>query len=313
MSDIATSTRAVRSAESITVDLTAFLVGIALSLGFARVVFPGWSAPLWLDESFTGAIALAPNVTALIDWCLHEVGGPVYYCFIWAWTQLFGASNIALRLPGLIFLGLSVLVILRWGHGQREVRWTWAALLILWPAAGYYASEARSYPLILLLATVQVIAFIRLIDIGGRRHALLWATVTAVLVLTHYHALVIGGLQGLAYLAVRHREFRRTWPTMLVFLPVVGWMVIHIPFLLTFAVPGVAWYPTLTVDQIFSMPFWQATWGGIQALVLLWMMAGAFVWQQFKAISARRPPTGEQLLVGSALLACGEAISRYRY
>jgi hypothetical protein len=274
------------------------IAGVLLVL--VRAIVPGWATPLWLDESFTGAIATAPNLSALIDWCLHELSGPVYYGFIWVWAQIFGASDFSLRLPSLLFAVLAPLVILRWGHAERDVRITWALLVGLWLPGSFYASEARPYALLILLAVLQAITFVRLIDSGGRHRAIMWAVISAAMVLTHFHATIITGIQGLLYLVLRRREAARTWSAALVFVPVGGWMWLHLPFLLAFAEPDVAWYNPISSGALVQPGFWIAVWGGMFVTLLLLALV-------FDAI--RRLMTtgfafdGERALVASAIVA----------
>lgn len=230
------------------------LTCIAALLAIARALLPGWGMPLWLDETYTATIATQPSFAKLIDWCLHELSGPVYYTLTWCWTHVFGASDGSLRTPGLICVLATPLLILWKGHPSRDVRMLWTILLILWIPATSFASEARPYALVMLLATAQALIFFRLIDDGSRRWAMAWSSVTALLILTHYYALPLAGMQGLLFLALRRRDALKAWPAALVFVPVGIWMLIHIPFVLSFASPGVAWYHTFTLDTAWAIP-----------------------------------------------------------
>lgn len=274
------------------------IIGIVLVL--VRAIVPGWATPLWLDESFTGAIATAPNMSVLIDWCLHELSGPVYYGFIWFWAQMFGASDFSLRLPSLLFAGLAPLVILRWGHAERDVRISWAMMLGLWLPGSFYASEARPYTLLILLAVLQAIAFVRLIDSGGRHRAIVWAVMSAAVVLTHFHATIITVIQALLYLVLRRHKIARTWPAALVLVPVGIWMWFHLPFLLAFAQPDVAWYNPISSAVLVQPRFWIAVWGGIFVTAILLVMVIDYVG---RLVAANFALDGARALVASAIIA----------
>ena len=236
-------------------NLLPLLTVVALSVAAVRAVVPGWWTPLWLDETYTATIATQTSIAGLIDWCLHELSGPVYYTLTWIWAQAFGASNSALRMPSLICAVTTPALILWKGHPSRDVRMLWALLLATWLPGVTFPSEARPYALLMLLATSQAILFYRLIQDGGRNRALAWSSLTAVSVLTHYYMLPVSALQGLLYVVLRRQELRKTWPAALVFIPVCMWMAVHLPFVLSFTNPGVAWYPKLTLEHAWLVPF----------------------------------------------------------
>ena len=231
-----------------------WMTGIALALAAARAAFSGWDTPIWLDETYTATIATQASFKQLIDWCLHELSGPVYYTLMWLWVKAFGANAVSLRLPSLIFVMATPLLILWKGHPSRDMRMIWAVLIALWLPAVTFASQARPYALVMLLGTAQAILFYRLIAQGGRGRALAWSLVSALLVLTHYYTLPVTAFQGLIYLAMRPRDLKRTWPAALVFVPVALWMTAHLPFVLSYMKPGVVWFETLSVSESWTIP-----------------------------------------------------------
>ena len=231
-----------------------WLTGIALALAAARAGSSGWDTPIWFDESYTATIATQPDFERLIDWCLHELSGPVYYTLMWFWVKIFGASAFALRLPSLIFTVVAPILILWKGHPSRDVRLVWAVLIALWLPAVTFASQARPYAMLFMLGTVQAILFYRLIAQGGLGRAFAWSIVSALLILTHYHTLPVTAFQGLIYIAMRPREIGRTWPAALVFAPVVLWISAHLPFVLSYMKPGVAWFAPLAFSESWNIP-----------------------------------------------------------
>lgn len=240
------------------IDWQALLVPLtilAMILASVRAFFPGWGTPLWLDETYTAVIATQRDVPHLIDWCLHELSGPVYYSLMWSWAHMFGASATSLRIPSLICAVATPLLILWKGHPSRDVRMLWAVLVALWLPGVTFPSEARPYALLMLLSTAQAILFYRLIETGGRRNAFAWALVSATLLLTHYHTFPVTGAQGLIYLVLRRHELTKTWPAALAFVPVPLWMSFHIPFVLGLMKPGVSWFSTLMPSDIGVIPF----------------------------------------------------------
>lgn len=214
---------------------------------FARLV--GWDKPLWLDETFTGAIAFQPELSVLFEDCLNELGGPIYYAFAWGWVQIFGASNVSLRMPSIVFSIIAPLLVLWRGDRDWIVRCVWASLLAVVFMAAYYSHEARAYSLLLLLGVVQVIIFRSLIVQPTRRGAYGWAAVSVIFTLTHLFTLPLTGFQWLALVAFRGRSLRRHWPAMLLFLLPIGWLTLQLPVFARFMGVGV-WYATVDFETI---------------------------------------------------------------
>lgn len=218
---------------------------VALILGVARRLTVGWEASLWLDEAFTGAIAIGGSFGGLVRDCLSEVSGPVYYSLMWVWAKLFGAGDVSLRVPSVIFAIAAPLVLLAWGHRDRSTRWLWATFAALWLPGAYFATEARAYALLFLLAAIQLVLFARLLEAPTLRKAFAWSAVSVLLTLTHYHSLVVTGLQGLTFLLLCKGEAVRRWPAAFLFVPAGAWMVFHLPVLFRFANPEIAWQSRL--------------------------------------------------------------------
>lgn len=216
------------------------LLAIALILGIAGRLAYGWGAPLWFDETFSAVIAAQGDAAHLIDWCLNELTGPAFYMPLWAWARIAGTSDAALRIPSLVMALAAPAIILWKGHADRDVRLFWAAATLLWLPGFSAAAEARPYPQLLLLATVQAIALTRLLDRPTTRRALAWTSISALMILTNYWAAIACGVQGIAYVALQRRRALPTWPALLVLLPVMGWASVHLPMVIALTVGGVA-------------------------------------------------------------------------
>jgi hypothetical protein len=229
-----------------------WLVVMALILGTARRMALGLDAPLTLDESWTGAIATAPDLATLVRRCLAELSGPVYYGLAWGWAKLAGVGDLPLRLPSVAAAVATPLLILRCGHPDRHVRLLWAGLAAIWLPGTLFAAEARPYGVMLLLGTAQVSALIAFLRKPSQGRALLWTTLSALSALTHYYTLPLSALQGLVIL-LRGREAWRCWPALLAFGPVAGWMAWHLPTLLSFAAPSNNWYSAASPTELLAI------------------------------------------------------------
>jgi hypothetical protein len=250
-----------------------------ITLAIAGRLVSGWDAPLWFDETFSAVIASQPNPSSLLDWCLAEVGGPIYYMLLWVWAHLFGAQATTLRSFSLICSLGAPLVAWRFGSSSKSVRLYWAALLALWMPAFDYASNARCYSLLLLINTLQAIAFLRLQRTPTRRNALAWTGLSVLGILTHYHTAVLAGVQGVLFLASHRRAAVRCWPALVMLIPLASWMSFHLPILLRFSSTG-SWYSPITPIDLLTSPasFFASGLIGM-VLGLGWIIASVARWR----------------------------------
>jgi hypothetical protein len=294
-------------------DPVAWFAGAALVLGvFARLNY-GRQGPLWLDETFSAAIATEPTFAAMIRWCLNDPNGPLYYILLWCWAHLFGASDLVLRLPSFICALAAPVFLAVKGHPKRNVRLLWASLACLWLPGIGFASDARTYALLFLLSCLQTTAYIRLWMNNTVRAAWLWSIVTSLAILAHYHSLIISGLEGAFYVALRPRQAGKAWLAALAFVPTCIWMSIHLPVLLAFASPSVAWYKKLSGLDLLMLP--SAVMGAsFSFYVVLLATIGTWLMQFGRAVSgsvAWPYRSGDTVAVASGILAilviCGIA------
>src|SRR6266481_2720634 len=131
----------------------------AILISLAATILRLWQAreSLWLDELHTA-------------WCaegwLGEVAqratignqSPLYFWLQWLLIRLIGPSELALRLPSIFagsLLPLAVyLLAARWTSGG--VGLLSAALIAIDPQSIFYATEARPYALVQLLAVAHI-------------------------------------------------------------------------------------------------------------------------------------------------------------
>lgn len=211
---------------------------------------------LVIDEVWTGMIASQSSVAGLIHQCEIEVNGPLSYVISWLWAPFGGLSDAGLRLPSTLFACATPFVALAPSRLiPRGVRMIWAALLACWLPDFNFAQLARCYALVVLLATANTVAFAQVIRRPSLGAALLWAFLSALLILDHYFALALVACQGLSYLALRRGRALRTWPAALLFVPVFAELALKISLLSSFSKPSVSWIDRVTwagVPNIFG-------------------------------------------------------------
>lgn len=221
----------------------------AILFGFAARLFARPGAHLWIDETFTGAIATQATLSEVI-YLAHLDAPPsaIYYVLMHFWTLVFGASNAALRAPSVIcgLMAPMIIAIAPMPQLSRADRLTWAALVALSPAVIGFGLDARSYALVVALATGQTVAYAWLLARPTLRGAVVWIVLAVLAIEAHYDAAYLALAQGLLFLGVWRRDALRLWPAALFILPAVGELIWKWPVLSRFEAPGTAWYPLLT-------------------------------------------------------------------
>ena len=265
------------------------LLALALELGFEA------HDPFWLDESWTGAIIAQPSWRAVGQQIYWDVNAPLYYLVIKLWSLAFGLSDAALRVPSVIFAAATPMAVaLTPCPGLSRVqRIGWAAILAFWFPTLCYAQEARCYALLMLVCTLQTLAYLRLMQAPDTSRAAVWAALAATAILTHYDAIYLGAAQGVLYVARWPRRALASWPAALAFVPAFGWMAWHLPTIIRFARPDVAWYSPLRPAELPLIGRYLADGGSVMPL---WL-AGAAVCA-FSLRLLPLPPWGEA--VGSS-------------
>ncbi|HEX6374092.1 MAG TPA: hypothetical protein VFZ91_00050 [Allosphingosinicella sp.] len=202
--------------------------------------------PLWLDETWTAVIAGQPTWSGFWREVWLDANAPLYYLVM---ALAPGEGNFALRLPSLIFMIATPLLVLAWRMPglSSEARIAWAALLFFWTPGLLLSADARSYALLLLVGTAQTIAYARLIEGPDLRRAALWCGLAGLAVATHYFAAWLALVQGLFYLGLHRGRALRTFPALLMLAPLAAWGLYHLPRLLVYARPEIAWYDRLSL------------------------------------------------------------------
>lgn len=122
---------------------------------------------LWLDEATTGLVAQMNLSDFFTKFIVNDFHPPLYYVVVKLFSTFLGTSEVALRLPSLIFGLLNVYVVYliakRFeGNGKGKIKWPVVPSLFL-ATSGlhiYYSQEARMYSLATLLVSIIVLNYI---------------------------------------------------------------------------------------------------------------------------------------------------------
>jgi hypothetical protein len=166
-------------------------------------------SPLWLDEALSVDIARLP-FSQMIEALRHDGHPPLYYLLLHGWMALFGEGDVAVRALSGVFTVLALPLF--WIAGRRfggaRGGWLTLAVVAVSPFALRYGTETRMYALVMLL----VLAGWLLLDDVLRRPTPLrlggLVVVVALLLWTHYWAMWLLGVVGIA-LIVRLVHARR--------------------------------------------------------------------------------------------------------
>ncbi len=250
----------------------------ALLLSFVIRITHGADAPLWLDETFTGAIAAQPTLSDVVHQVLQDVNAPVYYLLAHLWSRLFGLSNESLRFPALVFGTIAPLVCLITTRGIAwRTRLLWCVMTALWIPGFHYSQEARAYSLLFCLATGGTVAFVRMLDDPNTKRASIWSLCSSLAILTHYYVLPLVGFQALVFLWLYRERATKTWPAALLFVPAGAWFLVQFRRIAQFSDPNVVWYrPLEPIELLKALDFVLGTSTITLAIVLITCTAMLF-------------------------------------
>jgi uncharacterized membrane protein len=208
-------------------DTTRLVVAMALSMlvaaTCAAVFLPHQS--LWVDET-TQMSGLRLGPIQVVRWLTgadeHDFGvpndrmPPLSYWAGWAWSQVFGLNETAMRWMGVIMATLAAGIMAAGGYrlSGRYGAWTAGLLFALSPNIISAAVEIRAYPLLLLLsvaAMYMLIAFAQS-DTDARRNWLIGLVLVNLLAMyCHFFGVVLAGSVLFAAAVISRHDRRNLW------------------------------------------------------------------------------------------------------
>ncbi len=153
----------------------------------------------WFDESATVDIVSGDLGHALAAIPETESTPPLYYLVAWSWANLFGTGEAALRSLSALFGTATIIVAFAVGRhvaGGRGGIVT-AALIAVNPLLIWYSQEARAYALLVLLAGISLLFFLRTVAAPTRKNLAAWTAASCLTIATHYFGVFIVAAQAL--------------------------------------------------------------------------------------------------------------------
>lgn len=205
---------------------------------------------LWLDEA-TSALAARMTTSELFTKFLPgDFHPPLYYLILKYWTAIFGYSEVALRVPSIIFGVIAVYFIYLIGKKIFDSKTGLIASLLLSTSgfAIYYSQEARMYSLAAMLVTASVYFFLK-------KKWILFGIFLSLMGMTDYVSLLIIPI----FLIIGWKDIKKV---ILSFIPTAALFLIWFPIFIKqltsgLSVAGSAWWNilgTLTLKNITLIP-----------------------------------------------------------
>lgn len=182
-----------------------------------------WRPSFWTDEAATVSAVSRdlPELGSLLG-TVDAVHGAYYY-IMFAWTGLFGHSEVALRLPSLLAIAASAVLMSELGRRAGSLRFgiLAAAFLVLLPRTQYVATDARSYALTVLTAIAATYVLVMLRNGARARAWAAYAAIGAVMVSLSFYCILLLAVHAIA--AVLDPSLRRQLKAMA--LAAIAWLV----------------------------------------------------------------------------------------
>ena len=146
---------------------------------------------LWLDEATTALVMNMSLPDFFNKFIINDFHPPLYYLVIHYWSNLFGTSEIMLRIPSVIFGVLTIYFLylaVKESISLKIVKLKWPILPSLLLATSglhiYYSQEARMYSMATFLVTLIIYLYLK-------RKWILLSIFLPVLFLTDYLSMLI--------------------------------------------------------------------------------------------------------------------------
>ncbi len=193
---------------------------------------------LWLDEATSALVAKMPVNDIFTKFLPGDFHPPLYYLVLKFWVNIFGSSEISLRIPSVLF-GIGAIFAL-YLIGKELFNKKTAIMAALFLATSglhvYYSQEARMYSLATLFVVLSVYLFIK------KRWLLLSLSLLAVGMTDYVSLFILPALLILAY-----KEWKKVFVS---WIPLVIGFLIWLPIFFRqlmsgMSVEGTAWWHIL--------------------------------------------------------------------
>lgn len=142
------------------------IIFVLIFAALVRVV--NLNQSLWLDEAVVAKVVRTiPFHLIPTQFSPGDFHPPLYYVFMSLWSYVFGTTEIALRMPSVVFSLIAGWYVYKIGilvKNKTVGLWS-AAFFLLNPLIVYYSQEARMYMMTVMLLSVTLFYFLQLIKV----------------------------------------------------------------------------------------------------------------------------------------------------
>ncbi len=172
---------------------------------------PNLNESLWYDELWSTRVMLG-NVRDLAFQAVFDVHPPAYSVVMYLWINVFGDSEVSVRIPPLLF-GIATIVltyILANYAAGRSTALLSTFLLAISPVHIWYSQEARQYSMLLCAVLLAIVSKIKLNETRPNQiWFALYAVAVSICVFGHYYLVAYIFLISMILVAERHLNTRR--------------------------------------------------------------------------------------------------------
>jgi uncharacterized membrane protein len=165
-----------------------FLLLLATVLRFISL-----NQSLWLDEAINIlAVRDLSIVKLLASYMQNDFHPPFYHLLMWIWVRIFPISEVAVRIPSVLFGVLTVYVVFLVSKEVSQNRSNSfsvilpAFLLAISALHIYYSQEARMYSMVCLFMNVTLLFLIKTIKNKTRKNQILYGSFLLISLLSDY-------------------------------------------------------------------------------------------------------------------------------
>jgi mannosyltransferase len=153
----------------------------------------------WADEGSTVELVRGGLVHAVREAANSEATPPLYDVVAWAWSLVFGTSEVGLRSLSALLGTAAIVVVYITGRrlASARVGLGAAAVVAVSPMFVWYSQEARAYALLALLIALGFLFFAEGMRSSSGRPLVLWAVTSVLAALTHWFAVFVVAAEAL--------------------------------------------------------------------------------------------------------------------
>jgi mannosyltransferase len=228
------------------------LAGITILGALLRLHYLG-AESLWFDESASVGIAHLDwfNLWKVVS--LAEANMVLYYGMLHVWLT-FGESEFVVRSLSVLAGVLTLPLIYAIGKRMFGARVGLVSAVLLATNVFHikYSQEARGYSLVVLLATLSSLFFIRAIEHQSRHDWIGYVLTSTLAVYAHFFGVLVLGAQWISIALLRPRDV--PWKKLLISISLIGTFLLPLAvFVLTRDTGQVAWVSKPGIYDVYGL------------------------------------------------------------